>query len=182
MSSLALDGSARLWPRRSLLALAAFGVGAGSGNAIAAPQGQMTYGVHVSLAPAWFDPGQAAGSITPYVLLYGLHDALVKAMPDSKQAPSLAESYSASEDGLTHEFVLQKGATFHNGDPVTSDDVKFSFDRYRGASQSLLKQRVAAVETPDAQHVRFRLKEPWPDFMTFYAVLVAPPGSCPANI
>ena len=47
--------------------------------------------------------------------------------------------------------------------------MKFSFERYRGASQSLLKQRVAAVETPDAQHVRFRLKEPWPDFLTFYA-------------
>jgi peptide/nickel transport system substrate-binding protein len=103
------------------------------------------------------------------MLLYGLHDALVKAMPDNKQAPSLAESYSASEDGLAHEFVLRKGATFHNGDPVTSDDVKFSFERYRGASQSLLKQRVAAIETPDAQHVRFRLKEPWPDFLTFYA-------------
>src|SRR4029077_21152391 len=90
-------------------------------------------------------------------------------MPDSKQAPSLAESFTASNDGLTYEFVLRKGAAFHNGDPVTSDDVKFSFERYRGASQSLLKQRVAAVETPDAQRVRFKLKEPWPDFLTFYA-------------
>ena len=72
-------------------------------------------------------------------------------------------------DALIYEFVLRQGARFHNGDPVTSDDVRFSFERYRGASQSLLKQRIAAVETPDAQHVRFRLKEPWPDFLTFYA-------------
>ena len=72
----------------------------------------MTYGVHVSLAPTWFDPGEAAGIITPYMLLYGLHDALVKAMPDNKQAPSLAESYLASEDGLTYEFVLRKDAIF----------------------------------------------------------------------
>jgi peptide/nickel transport system substrate-binding protein len=154
--------------RRSLLALAAVGVAAGQGGAVAAPQGQLTYGVHVSLAPSWFDPGEASGIITPYMLLYGIHDALVKAMPGNNQAPSLAESFSASEDGLTYEFVLRNGATFHNGEPVTSDDVKFSFERYRGASQSLLKQRVAAVETPDAQHVRFRLKEPWPDFLTFY--------------
>ncbi len=162
-----LDDKGRPVTRRSLLALAAVGVAGGQGAA-AAPQGQLTYGVHVSLAPSWFDPGEASGIITPYMLLYGIHDALLKAMPGNNQAPSLAESYSASEDGLTYEFVLRKGATFHNGEPVTSDDVKFSFERYRGASQSLLKQRVAAVETPDAQHVRFRLKEPWPDFLTFY--------------
>ena len=163
-----LDDRGRPVTRRSLLALTAVGVAAGQGGALAAPQGQLTYGVHVSLAPSWFDPGEASGIITPYMLLYGIHDALVKAMPGNNQAPSLAESFSASEDGLTYEFVLRKGATFHNGEPVTSDDVKFSFERYRGASQSLLKQRVAAVETPDAQHVRFRLKEPWPDFLTFY--------------
>src|SRR5271157_4967535 len=163
-----LDSHAAPIGRRALLAVTALGLTAGKTGAVAAPQGQLTYGVHVSLAPSWFDPGEAAGIITPYMLLYGLHDALVKAMPDSKQAVSLAESYTASEDGLTHDFVLRR-ASFHNGDPVTSDDVKFSFERYHGASQSLLKQRVAAVETPDAQHVRFRLKEPWPDFLTFYA-------------
>jgi peptide/nickel transport system substrate-binding protein len=47
--------------------------------------------------------------------------------------------------------------------------VKFSFDRYKGASASLLKQRVASVEAVDPLRVRFRLKEPWPDFLTFYA-------------
>jgi peptide/nickel transport system substrate-binding protein len=155
--------------RRSLFALTAAGIAARTGETEAAtPQGQLTYGVHVSLAPSWFDPGEAAGIITPYMLLYALHDALVKAMPDNKEAPSLAESYTASEDGLVHDFVLRP-ARFHNGDPVTSDDVKFSFERYHGASQSLLKQRVAAIETPDPQHIRFRLKEPWPDFLTFYA-------------
>jgi peptide/nickel transport system substrate-binding protein len=58
---------------------------------------------------------------------------------------------------------------FHNGEPVTAEDVKFSFERYRGISAKLLKDRVAAVETPDAGRVRFRLKQAWPDFMTFYA-------------
>jgi peptide/nickel transport system substrate-binding protein len=154
--------------RRSLFTVAAAGIAAQGSAARAASQDQLTYGVHVSLAPSWFDPGEAAGIITPYMLLYALHDAVVKAMPGNKQAPSLAESYTASEDGLVHEFVLRR-ASFHNGEPVTSDDVKFSFERYRGASQSLLKQRVAAVETPDPQHLRFRLKEPWPDFLTFYA-------------
>src|ERR1700719_3063608 len=152
-----LDDRGRSVTRRSLFALAAAGVAAGQGGAIAAPQGQLTYGVHVSLAPTWFDPGESAGIITPYMLLYGLHDALIKAMPDNKQAPSLAESFTTSEDGLNYEFVLRKGATFHNGDPVTSDDVRFSFERYRGTSYNLLKDRVAAVDIPDPRNVRFKL-------------------------
>src|SRR5215831_12813408 len=122
-----LHGAAARLTRRSLLSLAAAGVAAQGSSAAAAPLGQLTYGVHVSLAPTWFDPGESAGIITPYMLLYGLHDALIKAMPDNKQAPSLAESFTASEDGRNYEFVLRKGVTFHNGDPVTSDDVKFSF-------------------------------------------------------
>jgi peptide/nickel transport system substrate-binding protein len=47
--------------------------------------------------------------------------------------------------------------------------VKFSFERYRGTSHDLRKERVAAVEIPDPQHVRFELRRPWPDFLTFYA-------------
>jgi peptide/nickel transport system substrate-binding protein len=164
-----LDGSVGSLTRRSLFALTAGGALAGSEGATAAPREQLTYGVHISLPPAWFDPrALSAGIGSPYMLLYGLHDALLKAMPDSNRAPCLAESVSASEDGLSYDFVLRQGASFHNGDPVTADDVKFSFERYRAASQSLLTQRVAVVETPDVQHVRFRLKDPWPDFLTFY--------------
>ncbi len=157
--------------RRELLALAALGLvgGAPRLGAAAEPQGHLTWGVHVSLAPSWFDPAEATGIITPFMVLYALHDAMVKPMPGKGLAPSLAETVNASEDGKTYEFVLREGAKFHNGDPITADDVKFSFDRYRGTSHELMKDRVAAVETPDARHVRFVLKDPWPDFLTFYA-------------
>ena len=132
------------------------------------PQGQLTWGVHVTLAPTWFDPAETQGIITPYMVLYALHDALLKPMPGHALAPSLAGSWSASEDALTYDFVLRKGVKFHNGEDVTAADVKFSFERYRGASHKALHDRVAAVETPDPLHVRFRLKQPWPDFLTFY--------------
>src|SRR5262245_22994323 len=108
--------------------------------AAGAPEGQVTWAVHVSLAPTWFDPAETPGIITPYMLLYGLHDALVKAMPGNPLAPSLAESWSASPDGLAYEFALRRGAKFHNGDPVTAEDVKFSLERYRGAAHRMLKE------------------------------------------
>ncbi len=137
--------------------------------AAAAPEGTLTWAVHVSLAPTWFDPAETPAVITPFMLLYALHDALVKPMPGNPAAPSLAESWSVSKDGLAYEFVLRKGVRFHNGDPVTAEDVKFSLERYKGAAASTLKARVAGVDVLDPLHVRIRLKQPWPDFMTFYA-------------
>jgi peptide/nickel transport system substrate-binding protein len=129
---------------------------------------QMTWAVHVSIAPTWFDPGEHSGIITVMKVLYALHDAMVKPMPGNAMAPSLAESWSVAKDGLSYEFVLRKGVVFHNGDPLTAEDVKFTFERYRGAAAKLLKERVAAVDIMDAHRVRFRLREPWPDFLTFY--------------
>ena len=134
----------------------------------AAPEGEMTWGVHISLAPTWFDPAETQGLITPFMIMYAIHDAMAKSMPGNATAPSLAESWTVSPDGRTYDFTLRKGVKFHNGDALTSEDVKYSFDRYRGAGAKPLKERVAAVETPSPYQVRFRLKNPWPDFMTFY--------------
>jgi peptide/nickel transport system substrate-binding protein len=117
--------------RREALALTAFGLATAPDFAFAAgPEGQLTWGIHVSLAPSWFDPAETPGVVTPFMELYALHDALVKPMPGSPQTPSLAQSWSASEDALTYDFVLREGTRFHNGDPVTAEDVKFSFERY----------------------------------------------------
>ena len=158
--------------RRDLLAGTTLGLAAASlpRVALSAASDQLTWGVHVSLSPTWFDPADTQGIITPFMLLYALQDALVKPLPGNMLTPALAESFTASEDGLAYDFVLREGITFHNGDPVTAEDVKFSFHRYRGASHDLLANRVAAVETPDPRHVSFKLKEPWPDFLTFYAI------------
>ena len=73
----------------------------------AAPEGQMTWAVHVSLAPTWFDPAETSGIITPFLFLYALHDAVVKPMPGALMTPGLAESWSVSPDGLIYEFVLR---------------------------------------------------------------------------
>ena len=160
----------------SLLALSlALVVTTRVGAAPDAPAGQVTWAAHITLAPTWFDPAETPGIGTPFMILYALHDALVKPMPGNPMTPSLAESWSLSKDGLAYEFVLRQGVRFHNGDPVTSEDVKFSFERYRGAASKLLHERVS-VEVVDPHRVRFKLKEPWPDFMTYYGSLTTGAG------
>ena len=156
--------------RRDILAITAFSLVTGLPHlALALPQGQLTWGVHISLSPTWFDPAETPGIITPFMELYALHDAMLKPMPGNMAQLCLAESYAASEDALTYDFVLRDGTRFHNGEPVTAEDVAFSFQRYSGTSHELLKSRVAAVEVADPRHLSFRLSKPWPDFLTFYS-------------
>jgi peptide/nickel transport system substrate-binding protein len=155
--------------RRELLGLAALGVVAAGTAPARAARGPLVYGSHISLAPTWFDPAETPGIVTPFMLLYALHDGLVKPMPGNPAEPCLAESYSASADGLSHSFKLRAGAKFHNGEPVTAADVKFSFERYRGNAAGFIKDKVARVETPDPQRVVFHLHRPWPDFLLYYS-------------
>jgi len=158
--------------RRAVIgSLAGMPLALGAGRALgatSAPAGQIVIAFHVTISPAWFDPSLAPPQITPFGILYALHDALVRAYPGTKMGSGLAESWEESEDGLTYEFKLKPGLTFHNGDPITTEDVKFSFDRYKGAGATVLKEKVAQVEIVDPHVVRFHLKEVWPDFMTFY--------------
>src|SRR2546425_6592154 len=65
--------------------------------AAAAPEGQLTWGVHISLAPTWFDPAETLGIITPFMVMYAIHDALAKAMPGNPAAPSLRSEEHTSE-------------------------------------------------------------------------------------
>ena len=126
----------------------------------------MVIGLHVTLVSRWLDPGETEALITPFMVLYPLHDALLKPLPAGISTPSLAESWTASKDGLSYEFVLRKNAKFHNGDPVTAEDVKFTFERYKGALRRVLKARSGGPRSR-APRVRFVLKEEWPDFIAF---------------
>jgi peptide/nickel transport system substrate-binding protein len=141
-----------------------------------APSGQMTWAIHVTIAPTWLDPAETQALATPYMMLYAIHDAMIKPMPGNPMTPCLATRWSESEDGLTYEFELRQGVTFHNGDPFTAEDVQFSFERYKGAGAGELKRRVKTVEMVNPHHVRFRLQEPWPDFMTFYGSIATGAG------
>jgi peptide/nickel transport system substrate-binding protein len=137
------------------------------------PEGEMRWALYVTLSPMWFDPGEFAG-LTPFWVLYAIHDALVKPMPGNLMTPSLAESWTVSADQRVYEFKLREGLKFHNGDAFTAEDVKFSFHRAKGSK--ILHDKVREVAIVDPYRVRFHLREPWPDFMTFYGTLVSGAG------
>jgi peptide/nickel transport system substrate-binding protein len=140
------------------------------------PMGEAVIAWHVTIAPTWLDPSSAPPQITPFGILYALHDGLVRPLPGQKLGNSLAESWTESPDGLVYEFKLRRGVKFHNGDPVTAEDAKFSFERYKGAGATELQARVRQVEVVDPLTLRIHLKEPWPDFMTFYGTTATAAG------
>src|SRR6266850_6017184 len=137
------------------------------------PEGEMRWAIYVTLAPQWFDPAEVMGQITPFWVLYAMHDALVKPMPGNLMTPSLAESWTVSPDQRSYEFKLREGLKFHNGDPFTAEDVKFSFHRAKG---KLLHEKVKEVTVVSPSRVRFTLHEPWPDFMSYYGTVVSSAG------
>jgi peptide/nickel transport system substrate-binding protein len=138
------------------------------------PEGEMRWALYVTLSPVWFDPGEVSGQLTPFWVLYAIHDALVKPMPGNMPSPSLAESWMVSPDQRVYEFKLREGLKFHNGDPFTAEDVKFSFHRAKGSK--VLRDKVREVVIVSPSRVRFVLHEPWPDFMTFYGTMVSGAG------
>ena len=64
--------------RPTVLAIAALLLLASAAAAIAAPEGQITWAAHVSIAPTMFDPAETSGTFTPFMTLYAIHDAVVK--------------------------------------------------------------------------------------------------------
>src|SRR5881409_229301 len=154
--------------------LVAFGPFSARAAAQAKPEGEMRWAIYVTLAPQWFDPAEVQGQINSFWVLYAMHDALVKPMPGNLMTPSLAESWTVSADQRIYDFKLREGLRFHNGDPFTADDVKFSF--HRSKAGKTLKDRVREVEVVGTARVRFHLHEPFPDFMAYYGTVLTGAG------
>jgi len=122
---------------------------------------RLVFALHVTIPPSWFDPAETPAQITPFGILYALHDAVVRPLPGERMAPALAASWTESPDGLTYEFKLRPGLRFHNGDPCTAEDVQYSFTRYKGTGAKELQAKVERIEVVDPLTVRFHLREPW---------------------
>jgi peptide/nickel transport system substrate-binding protein len=144
----------------------------------ATSKGKITLAWHSGLASRWLDPQEHDGTATPDNFFTALHDALIKNQGTKLyDHPALAEKFSVAPDAKSATFILRKGIRFHNGDPVTPQDVKFSYENYRGAKADVFKRKTERVEIVDDRTVRFVFKEPFLDFAILFGTAnVAAPG------
>ena len=102
--------------------------------------------------------------IPSYEVMGLTYDYLVDFSPkDSSPAPGLADSWETSDDGLTWTFHLNKDAKWHDGKPVTSEDVAYTFRRILEEKQGLYidyVRQIEKIETPDKHTVVFKTKDP----------------------
>jgi peptide/nickel transport system substrate-binding protein len=103
-------------------------------------------------------------AFSSFRMLEMVYDPLFTFDKDLKVVPNLAESWKWSEDGKTLTVTLRKNVKFHNGDPMTSDDVKFSFERILDEKTAAAARSnyadISKIDAPDANTVVFTLKNP----------------------
>jgi peptide/nickel transport system substrate-binding protein len=135
----------------------------------AAPAGKIVLAWHAGLASRWLDPQEHDGTATPDNFFTALHDALIKNQGTQLyDHPALAEKFTVAPDAKSATFTLRKGIKFHNGDPVTPQDVKFTYENYRGAKADVFKKKTERVDIVDDRTVRFVFKEPFLDFAILF--------------
>ena len=126
--------------------------------------------IAMQLEPPSLDPttGGAAAAIRS-VSYDNLFEGLTRIDRDGAVKPLLAKSWDISEDGLTYTFHLQDGVTFHDGNPLTAADVKYSLDTARGEgsvnAQKQLFAKIDTVDVVDDQTVKVTLSAPQGDFL-----------------
>jgi peptide/nickel transport system substrate-binding protein len=129
------------------------------------PAGKMTLAWHTNIAPRWLDPQQHDGGATPDNFLNALHDALIKNYKDQLYDHlALADQFDFAEDALSATFRLRENIHFHDGSPVTPDDVKWSYEHYHGAWASVMHDRTDRIDILDKRTVRFHFNAPFLDF------------------
>ena len=105
-----------------------------------APRGKMTLAWHTNIAARWLDPQQHDGTASPDNFTFALHDALIKNFREVRYDHlALADKFDFAEDAKSATFRLRPGIKFHDGTPVTPQDVKWSYENYSGAWSAVLQ-------------------------------------------
>ena len=132
-------------------------------------EGKMVLAYHTALSPKWSDPQVAPASRTPYsAFLQNVFDPLIGAMPNGRFVYLLAEDLQMTDDFQKATFRLREGITFHNGEPVTTEDVRFSYENYSGANADIYQEKTERIEVVDERTITFYFKEPFIDFLELY--------------
>jgi peptide/nickel transport system substrate-binding protein len=132
------------------------------------PQGTLTVGMHFGLDPGWLDPVEHIYAITMQMYDYLVHDALIKPMPQGEFTYSLAEQAEMSADYMKAGFRLRPGLKFHDGQPLTTADVKWTYENFKGAHAKAFHERTEHVQIVDDRTIVFHFKQPFLEFMELY--------------
>ena len=133
------------------------------------PEGELTIGVHISISPRWMNPQIMTAGLMSYELAWKVHDNMFKPMPGAVFTYALADQYEMTDDFMQATLRLREGLTFHNGEPVTSEDVKFTYENYHGANAARFQEFTESVDIIDDRTVRINFKKPFLDFFLNYA-------------
>ncbi|NJN43583.1 MAG: ABC transporter substrate-binding protein [Anaerolineae bacterium] len=120
-------------------------------------------------APDSLNPG-AAILTRSYIIFEMVYDSLMRLDLDGTYHPELAESYSASEDGLVWTFKIREGIQWHDGEPLTAQDIAFTYNFYQSHDDfpylPIYTYSFASVEAPDDSTVILTLTEPLPNLFS----------------
>ncbi|CAL4860469.1 ABC transporter substrate-binding protein [Microbacterium sp. MM2322] len=128
----------------------------------AAPDPDATVNVRLVLEPGNLDIRTMAGSALDQILIDNVYQGLIARTPDQKIVPALATDYEVSDDKLTYTFTLREGVTFHDGQPLTPQDVVWSLTQERDTPTYRDSARLANVSkiAADGQKITLTLKAP----------------------
>ncbi len=132
------------------------------------PKGTLTIAQHFALDPGWLDPQEHIFALTMQSYDYLVHDALIKPMPQGVLTYSLAEQAEMSADFRKAAFRLRPGLTFHDGHPLTTADVKWTYEHYKGSHVKMFRERLENIEIVDDRTIIFNFKRPFLEFIELY--------------
>jgi peptide/nickel transport system substrate-binding protein len=132
------------------------------------PRGTLTVAQHFALDPGWLDPQEHIFALTMQTYDYLVHDALIKPMPQGEATYSLAEHAEMAADFRKAAFRLRPGLRFHDGQPLTTADVKWTYENYKGAQAKILRDKLEHIQVVDDRTIVFHFKEPFLEFMDLY--------------
>src|SRR2546428_1757923 len=132
------------------------------------PKGTLTVAMHFALDPGWLDPLEHSYVITMQMYDYLVHDAMIKPMNYGYVTYGLAEHAELSADFRRAAFRLRPGLKFHDGQPLTTADVKWTYENFKGAYAKLFHDKLEHIQLVDDRTIVFHFREPFIDFMDLY--------------
>jgi peptide/nickel transport system substrate-binding protein len=132
------------------------------------PKGTLTVAMHVALDPGWLDPLEHSYAVTQQMYDYIVHDTMIKPMPYGYVSYGLAEQAEVSADFRRAAFRLRPGLKFHDGHPLTTADVKWTYENFKGAYAKAFHDKLEHMQIVDDRTIVFHFKEPFIDFIDLY--------------